>query len=167
MIAALVLAGAGLRQSQAKAAELSERPTPSGLAVPRYASLKADTVNARAAPSDDSRLLWVYHARGLPVQVVAETADWRRICDPQHGVAWVRPRALAGRRTVMRLRPEPLALHDRADPASRVTAYLAGRALADLDHCDAQGWCRLKAGGVSGWAPAGELWGVADGLQCG
>ena len=45
----------------------ADRPTPSGLPVPRYVTLKFDRVNARAGPGDDHRLLWVYQARGLPV----------------------------------------------------------------------------------------------------
>ena len=40
----------------------NERVTPSGLPVPRYVTLKFDAVNARAGPSDDHKLLWVYHA---------------------------------------------------------------------------------------------------------
>ena len=67
-------------------AEKTERVSPSGLPVPRYVSLKFDTVNARSAPGDESRLLWVYHAKGLPVQVVAETPEWRRICDPERAL---------------------------------------------------------------------------------
>ena len=87
---AWVLAAAlALLAAPSVAADKSDRPTPSGLPVPRYVSLKFDTVNARAAPGDDSRLLWVYRQRGLPVQVVAETAEWRRICDPERGLAWV------------------------------------------------------------------------------
>ena len=72
------LAAAG----RAAADDVKDHPTPSGLPVPRYVSLKFDSVNARAGPSDDHRLLWVFHARGLPVQVIAETEDWRRVCDP-------------------------------------------------------------------------------------
>ena len=68
------------------AADKAERQTPSGLPVPRYVSLKFDVVNARSAPGDDSRLLWIYRAKGLPVQVVAETPEWRRICDPEGGL---------------------------------------------------------------------------------
>ena len=47
------------------------RLTPSGLDVPRYVSLKYETVNARNGPDEAHRLLWVYRAKGLPVQVVA------------------------------------------------------------------------------------------------
>ena len=163
---ALVLAGAAPLQPVAAEREKLERPTPSGLPVPRYVSLKFDVVNARSAPGDDSRLLWIYHAKGLPVQVVAETPEWRRICDPEHGLAWVHRRTTDGKRMVMRLQPQPLALRAKADPGARVTAYLASRALADLDRCDKQGWCKLKAGRAAGWAPASEVWGAADEPQC-
>ena len=49
------------------------RETPSGLPVPRYVSLKFAEVNARGGPGDDYKLLWVYRAKGLPMQVIAET----------------------------------------------------------------------------------------------
>ncbi|HVY33356.1 MAG TPA: SH3 domain-containing protein [Caulobacteraceae bacterium] len=143
----------------------SDKTTPSGLPVPRYVSLKFAEVNARAGPGDDSRLLWVYRARGLPVQVVAETEEWRRICDPEGGLAWVHKRTTDGRRTVMRLAAEPLALRERAKPEAQVNAYLQSRALADLDRCD-KGWCKLKAGPRSGWAPQNEVWGTAPAAQC-
>ena len=160
-LAALLLAA-----SASRAAERPDRPTPSGLPVPRYVSLKFDTVNARSAPGDDSRLLWVYHAKGLPVQVVAETAEWRRICDPERGLAWVHRRTTDGKRMVMRLQAQPLAMHAKADDKSPVVASLASRALADLDRCNKDGWCKLKAGHASGWVQAAEVWGTAEDPQC-
>jgi SH3-like domain-containing protein len=148
------------------AEKAGDRITPSGLAVPRWVSLKFDNVNARSAPGDDSRLLWTYHAKGLPVQVVAETLEWRRICDPERGLAWVHRRTTDGKRMVMRLQSQPLALHSNANPNARITAYLASRALAQLDRCDGEGWCRIKSGHVSGWAPAVEVWGAAEEALC-
>jgi len=160
LMALLLLAPAAL------AAEQSVRLGPSGLSVPRYVSLKFDTVNARSAPGDDSPLKWVYHTKGLPVQVVAETPEWRRICDPERGLAWVHRRTTDGRRMVMRLKPAPLALHAKPDLTSRTVALLAPRALADLDRCNKDGWCKLKAGHASGWIPAAEVWGTAEDPQC-
>ncbi len=140
--------------------------SPSGLPVPRYISLKSNDVNARFAPEQNSPVRWVYRTKGLPVQVLAETPDWRRICDPEHGVAWIHRSNTDGRRMVMRLRPEPLALHDGPKASSGVRAYLASRALAELDRCTKDDWCKLKAGHVSGWVPADEVWGTADKPQC-
>jgi SH3-like domain-containing protein len=149
----------------AGAAPAAERQTPSGYPVPRYVSLKFDTVNARAGPGDDHRLLWVYRARGLPVQVVAETVDWRRICDPAGGLAWVHRRTTDGRQTVINrgARPAPLRRGDKA--TAPVVAYLSPRSIATLSRCKA-GWCKVKVDGVSGWSRQGELWGTVDKPQC-
>ncbi len=159
----LAAIAAGLAAAGAWAAE--DRPTPSGLPVPRYVSLKFSEVNARAGPGDDHRLLWIYKTRGLPVQVVAETAEWRRVCDPSGGVAWVHRRTTDGRRMVMNRAAAPLALHRSAKAKASVKAVLGPRSLAALDRC-AKGWCNVRAGGVSGWAPAASVWGTAEAAQC-
>jgi len=163
LLAAALLA---LAAAPSLAADKTDRATPSGLPVPRWVSLKFDTVNARSAPGDDSRLLWVYKTRGLPVQVVAETAEWRRICDPERGLAWVHRRTTDGRRMAWRLKPDALPLHAKAEASSRTVALLAPRALADLDRCNKDGWCKLKVGHASGWVPAGEVWGTAEEPLC-
>jgi SH3-like domain-containing protein len=160
LTALLILAANGAQAA-------AERPTPSGLPVPRYVSLKFATVNARAGPGDDHRLLWVYHARGLPVQVVAENSEWRRVCDPEHGLAWVHKRTTDGRRTVMRLQPAPANLRRSGKLSSPITAYLQSRAIASLVRCDHKGWCKVRVDGVSGWTPATEVWGLDPKPQCG
>jgi SH3-like domain-containing protein len=149
----------------ASAAPAPERQTPSGLPVPRYVSLKFDKVNARAGPGDDHRLLWVYRVRGLPVQVVAETAEWRRICDPEGELAWVHKRTTDGRRMTINMTAIPAPLYRRPRDTARVVAYLNPKALAALDRCE-KNWCRVRAGDSSGWVMAGELWGTADDVQC-
>ena len=144
-----------------------EARTPSGFPVPRYVSLKFQTVNARGGPGDDHRLLWVYHARGLPVQVVAENSEWRRICDPDGGLAWVHKRTTDAPRTVIRTQPRPLSLHSSGKESARVVAYLRPRAIANLVKCDEKGWCKIKVDGVSGWIPSPQVWGLDESPQCG
>jgi SH3-like domain-containing protein len=156
LAAGIVAAGAG---------PAPERPTPSGLPVPRYVSLKFDKVNARAGPGDDHRLLWVYRVRGLPVQVVAETAEWRRVCDPDGELAWVHKRTTDGRRTAMNTAAAPAPLHRRPKDESAVVAYLKPQALAALVRCD-KDWCRVRADDDAGWVRAGQLWGTTDAVQC-
>lgn len=156
--------GAILGAGAAQAAQ--DRPTPSGLPVPRYVSLKFDKVNARSGPGDDHRLLWIYRVRGLPMQVVAETAEWRRVCDPEGQLVWVHKRTTDGRRTVINMNSAPAALRRRPKDSSRVVAYLNVRAIASLVRCDENHWCRVRADDVSGWTKAGELWGASDDIQC-
>lgn len=143
----------------------SDRPTPSGYPVPRYVTLKFSEVNARAGPGDDHRLLWVYRTRGLPVQVVAETADWRRVCDPEGGKAWVHKRVTDGRRAVLNLGAERAPLYRKPQAGSQTVAFLAPRAMAGLDRCE-KGWCRIKAPGAAGWMREGAIWGTSEAPQC-
>jgi SH3-like domain-containing protein len=161
--AAVVLAIAALATATLAADE--DRPTPSGLPVPRYVSLKFDVVNARSGPSDDHRLLWVYHVKGLPVQVVAEMGEWRRICDPDGGLSWVHERTTDGHRTVMRTQPGPAPIYRGARATSPIAAYLAPRALAAVDRCQSD-WCKIHIGRASGWVQAASVWGADDRPQC-
>jgi SH3-like domain-containing protein len=139
--------------------------TVSGYCVPRYVSLKRDKVYARKGPGTDYPALWIYHAKGLPVQIVAETIDWRRICDPDGGAVWVHRSMVDGRRTVEARGPAPAPLLEAPREGARVDGLLNPRALAKLDRCEGD-WCKLEIGGVSGWTMASQVWGVAPTPQC-
>jgi SH3-like domain-containing protein len=151
--------------SPSDAAAVQGRQTPSGQPVPRYVSLKFDKVNARAGQGDDYDLKWVYHAKGLPLQVVAETEEWRRVCDAQGSLSWVHRRTTDGRRTVLRNQAEGLPLRARPDDGAPETALLVGHAVAELKDCSG-GWCRIAVGHSKGWIRAGEVWGLAPEPQC-
>lgn len=148
-----------------QAAWAADRPTPSGYPVPRYVTLKFGKVNARSGPGDDHRLLWVYRTRGLPVQVVAETAEWRRVCDPEGGLAWVHKRVTDGRRGVINTLNRPAPLLRRPKAGAEPAAFLNVRAMASLTRCE-KGWCKVKTDGATGWVRQGTLWGTAEALQC-
>ncbi len=159
----LVLGAAALATGvQAMAAQAH---TPSGEPVPRYVTLKAAPVNARAGPGEDYRALWQYTAKGVPLQVVEETTDWRRVCDPEGGLGWVKAIAVDPRRTAMRLGSRDLMLLTHPTPDARPVAAMAARAVADLVECKA-GWCRLSVDHATGWVRANEIWGANEAPQC-
>ncbi|MBX7248384.1 MAG: hypothetical protein K1X35_04955 [Caulobacteraceae bacterium] len=142
-----------------------DRPTPSRLPVPRWVSLKFNEVNARSGPGDDYPAVWTYRAKGLPVQVVAETREWRKVCDPDGGSAWIHRRTTIGVRTVFHRGAQLLPLRTAPKDSARVKALLAVRGIARLDRCE-KGWCRIEVGRDKGWARAASLWGLADRRVC-
>jgi SH3-like domain-containing protein len=131
----------------------------SGLPVPRYSSLRYDKVNGRAGPSSDYPVLWTYERAGLPVVIVRESQDWRKIRDPQGDEVWVRSRLLAGDRTA--ITTDDGALRIRPDAASATAAHYAPGVVMNLLACET-GWCRVETGGVTGWAHRDHLWGEED-----
>ena len=80
-VAVLVVAAALTCAAPARAAgEMSAGPK-SGLPVPRFVSLKPDRVNVRGGPTRDHEVTFVYTRSGLPVEITAESDNWRRIRD--------------------------------------------------------------------------------------
>ena len=156
---ALILCTAACHPAAPKSAAC--RATPSGLAVPRFVSLRKDSTPARVGPGPDYRMLWVYRTKGLPLLVIQETVDWRRVRDPDGQLAWVHKAALDGVRTVMRTEPSDLQLRDRAASDGRVKAVLTGHSIAVLNVCQGA-WCKVTADQISGWAPKESLWGAED-----
>jgi len=142
-----------------------KQKTPSGYCVPRYLSLKRGEVFGRKGPGKDYPTAFVYHARGLPVQVIDETTDWRRICDPDGGAVWIASAMVDGQRTVMATGASAVALRQSPSDTAGAAAYLRSRAVADLGRCKGD-WCEVTADGAHGWLKSSEVWGLAPQAQC-
>ena len=141
------------------------RPTPSGQPVPRWLSLKSSEVHARFGPGLDHRILWEYRVSGLPVQVIAETAEWRKICDPEGAVAWVHRSVVSSRRSVFNASTEEVPIHAGRSQTSAVRARLSPRSLVAMDECE-EGWCRVRAGRLRGWVRQSAVFGTQEQPLC-
>jgi SH3-like domain-containing protein len=131
----------------------------SGKLVPRFESLKYGEVNGRQGPSMAHRILWTYHRRGLPVEIVAESGPWRRVRDPDGDLAWVSSGALEDRRTVFVAAPAALALRKDPRDGARPVAFLAPGVVGELQGCQ-DDWRAVRIGSRQGWAPKASLWGA-------
>jgi len=165
-LAALLLAACNGERDEGSDCPAHEKAqTPSGFCLPRYLTLKRDEVFGRKGPGKDYPAVYVYHALGLPVQVVDETSDWRRICDPDGATVWVSRSMVDGRRSVMALAGAPAPLYAAPKPGAAPTAYLKPRAVAVI--VGRRGaWAQIRADGRTGWVKPDEVWGLNDALQC-
>jgi SH3-like domain-containing protein len=150
-----VLAALIVVASQANAQEVG--PV-TNLPLPRFVSLKASEANIRRGPSLSHRIDWIYQRRDMPLQVVAEYGNWRRVVDRDGVGGWVHYVMLSGTRTVI-IDAELQPLFARPDFNSPQQALLEMGVIARIDECQID-WCRLRADGYRGWAPKTALWGV-------
>ncbi|HEY1562945.1 MAG TPA: SH3 domain-containing protein [Caulobacteraceae bacterium] len=164
-LCAAALAGCGGHASEGTDCPAAQRNTPSGFCVPRWVSLKHGEVMARKGPGKDYPALWVYHVDGLPVQVVAETEEWRRICGPDGGAAWVNRSEIDGRRTLLNQAPEATPIRQAPKDGAKVVGLLNSQALAKIRRCS-PGWCQIRVGGLQGWMAVDQVWGVDEARQC-
>ena len=134
--------------------------TPSKLPVPRFVSLRYNTVNGRTGPDTSYPTIWVYHSRGLPVKVIAETENWRRIEDPDGGRVWVHKLNLEARRTVLVRASSNVSVFLMREPSesARVEARIANGVIGEI--IDSRpAWRRIRTGRFVGWVPVSQLWG--------
>lgn len=134
----------------------------SGLPVPRFVSLKPDRVNVRGGPTRDHDVTFVYTRAGLPVEITAESDNWRRIRDWEGSEGWVYHSLLSGRRTAVATpkdKNQLVPLYDSGDSNAAVIARLQAGVLATVKRCTGN-WCRLVGPGFDGWVVQEQLWGV-------
>ena len=77
------------------------RVGPSGLPLPRFVSLKSGRVNSRIGPGVNYAVDWMYLKPGLPMEIIQEYDNWRRVRDPDGAEGWINQSLLSGRRTAI------------------------------------------------------------------
>lgn len=129
----------------------------SGLPVPRYASLRFDMVNGRAGPSPDYPVRWTYERAGLPVVVIRESKDWRKVRDPMGDEVWINQSQLNEQR--MAITTHSGGMHRDPKPEAPLAARFEPGSVVSLGACGTV-WCPVNAQGQKGWILREHLWGA-------
>jgi SH3-like domain-containing protein len=134
----------------------------SGLPIPRFVSLKPDRVNVRLGPTRDHDVAFVYTRAGLPVEITAESDNWRRIRDWEGSEGWVYHSLLSGKRTALvapKDKTQLVSLYETPDNTGTLLAQLQAGVLATVKRCTGT-WCRIAGTGFDGWINQEQIWGV-------
>ena len=134
----------------------------SGLPLPRFVSLRAAEVNLRSGPGVRYPILWVFHRKNWPVEIVDEFDNWRQVRDLRGTRGWVHRSMVQGRRFVVVQGAEVQPLRAEENSKSGVVARLEPGVIARLEDedCAAQKWCPVSVESFTGWLPAAVLYGV-------
>jgi SH3-like domain-containing protein len=127
--------------------------------VPRFVSLDAEKVNLRTGPGQRYPIDWVLTRRDMPVEVIAQFENWRRIREWDGTIGWVQQNLLTGKRHIIVPKGDNRPIHRQPDPASALIARAEPGVVARLSECRAA-WCRIETPSVSGWIRRADLWGV-------
>ena len=142
----------------------SDRPAPpgrTGLPLPRFVTLRADEVNLRTGPGTRYPIDWVYHRRGLPVEIVDEFDTWRRIRDWQGTEGWVHQSMVQGQRGILVVGKRHTLLR-RPEAGAPGVALIDAGVIGTLERCPSQ-WCEVTVGGFTGWLPRDAFYGLYPG----
>jgi SH3-like domain-containing protein len=113
----------------------------------------------REGPSPQHKVKWVYHRRGLPVEVLQSYDVWRRVRDHDGETGWMHVAVLSGDRTAM-IQGAGMAMVRRGGTdAAPVVGQAQPGAIGSLRGC-APLACELDFGEVTGWVEKSRLWGI-------
>jgi SH3-like domain-containing protein len=168
----LTAGGSGTALSQTASAQIASAQIargPSGLPLPRFVTLKSKRVNLRVGPSSDYAVSWLYMKAGLPVEIIQEYDNWRRIRDSDGTEGWVNQSLLSGQRAAiaapwMKGKGKSVYVNMRRDPqpASSVIARLEPGVAMTIRECTGD-WCKADTDGAEGWVAQAEIWGAYPG----
>jgi len=143
------------------------RRGPSGLPLPRFVSLKSGRVNSRIGPGVDYSVDWLYLKPGLPMEIVQEYDNWRRVRDADGAEGWVNQSLLSGRRTAIAApwqkgKDATISLLSSPDPKAGVVAIIEPGVIGSIRTCDGQ-WCEMAFGSYTGGISQSQVWGAYPG----
>jgi SH3-like domain-containing protein len=134
------------------------------LPLPRFVSLRSDKVYMREGPALRYPIKWVYERPRMPVEIIQEFENWRKIRDFDGEEGWIHESMLSGERTAMVKSDAVVPLREDADEKSRMVVRAQPKVIAGIDKCKGL-WCRVDVGGYKGWIQRNFLWGIYPGEE--
>jgi len=166
-LALFLVAGAGLSPAAAQqvGSRSAEAPPPlrkgTGLPLPRFAALRSEETNVRTGPNTRYPIDWVFKRKSMPVEIIAEYENWRKIRDWQGAGGWVHQSLLTGKRSVTVSAKEAILYKTPATNATEV-ARLQTEVICLVKSCNGE-WCRVQVGPHVGWIERTKVWGAYKG----
>jgi SH3-like domain-containing protein len=140
---------------------------PSGLPLPRFVSLKSGRVNSRIGPGVNYSVDWLYLKPGLPMEIIQEYDNWRRVRDADGSEGWINQSLLSGRRTAIAApwqkgKAARINLLAEPDTAARTLAIIEPGVIGTIRNCTGD-WCEMTFDGHTGWISQSLVWGAYPG----
>lgn len=130
-----------------------------GFHIPRFVSLKSGEVNMRHGPGASYQIDWIFQRRGMPVEVIAEYDNWRKVRTHDGTEGWIHYQLLDGQRMGL-VKGGQAALYRRQDlTEAAVVAIAEPGVILRLRQCGPV-WCRAEVGGFKGWITRQNLFGI-------
>jgi SH3-like domain-containing protein len=167
LLSSLLAAAAAPAAPAEQSAQEDMRRGPSGLPLPRFVSLKSGRVNSRIGPGVNYAVDWMYLKPGLPMEIIQEYDNWRRVRDPDGAEGWVNQSLLSGRRTAIAApwqkgKDAKINLLSDPDANSRTLAIVEPGVVGTIRSCNGE-WCEMTFDGHTGWISQSLVWGAYPG----
>ena len=130
------------------------------LPLPRFASVKSDEANMRRGPGTRYPIRWVYRKSYMPIEIIDEYHNWRKVRDVDGEEGWMHKSLLVGRRTAF-IKGNTQNLYRKPQNTAAVAARLESKVMVFIEQCQPE-WCKVRVSDRKGWMYKDHMWGVYD-----
>ena len=122
-----------------------------------FLTLRNNTTNLRQGPSFDYPIKIFYKKKYLPVLIIDNSDNFRKIKDYENNTGWIHVSQLSKKKAAIVISEKSL-LFKKDTIYSNPLAVLAQGRLCIVLKCNDE-WCKVKTDKFSGWTKKDNLWG--------
>ena len=122
----------------------------------KFLSLKNNEVNVRYGPGFDYEVKYIYRKINLPVKIVDQKENWRKIIDIKNNSGWIHWSQLKPPKSFITM--ENKVLFNKPSLFSKPIARIEKGRLLIYKNCKNR-WCKVKTEDYSGWINIQNIWG--------
>ena len=132
-----------------------------GLKLPRYVSLKSTESNLRIGPSINYPIKITYNVANIPVEIIDEYKNWRKIIDYEENEGWIHKSLIKGKRFAIVNTPYENGLQVFNKPEGNNIGKIGKKNILEIKTCLIN-WCKIEYKKNKGWVNKTNLWGIYD-----
>ena len=122
-----------------------------------FLSLKKDKVYVRYGPGKNYPVKYIYRKKFLPIKVIDQKDNFRRIIDHKKNSGWIHISQLKKAKSLIVL--ENKIVFKKNSKFSKPIIKLEKGRLVLIKKC-IDNWCNIKAGKYKGWIQTENVWGI-------
>ena len=132
----------------------------SNIAFSEARSLKNTKVNVRLGPSKNYPIKFVYQKKYLPVVIIDEHYNWRKVKDYDNDTGWIHISQLSKIKTTVTTKDNQVVF---SSPSiySKPKAKLEIYQVLTIKKCN-QIWCKINNPKINGWIKKKHLWAINE-----
>ena len=132
----------------------------SSIAFSEVRSLKNNKVNVRLGPSKNYPIKFVYEKKYLPVVIIDEHYNWRKVRDYDNDTGWIHISQLSKIKTTVTTKDNQV-VYSSPTIYSKPKVKLEIYQVLIINKCK-QKWCEVRNSRTTGWIKKDHLWGIKE-----
>ncbi|MDN5248063.1 MAG: SH3 domain-containing protein [Wolbachia endosymbiont of Tyrophagus putrescentiae] len=126
-----------------------------------FVSTKSNKINMRTGPGVHYPVKWIYTKKNVPLKVIEEFENWKRVCDINEDCGWVKS-SLLSKKSYAMIKENTFG-YKKQNIDSKIIVKLDKFVITAVEKCN-KDWCLLLVSRRKVWVEKKFIWGIAENI---